>query len=193
VAGGALVLSHSQPRFFDDSHMRILQILAGTIAHLRLLAAAGPPTPVTVPDEHEAERSRESDDFAVVIFGVERLDAFGRHVPLDRERVRSLRNALRRSLGLHENVILHGPGELLALLPGTPAAVLPERVRGLRAAFEAWRATSGEALAGARLNVGFAACEEGDDLGRTLEVAALIMHPELEPDPGAATEIAAGS
>src|SRR5262249_5111219 len=76
---GALALSHSQPHFFDDSHLRMLKILAGMIAHTRLLAD-GASAALLAPAAREPVGTHESDHFALVLLEVERLDSFGRPV-----------------------------------------------------------------------------------------------------------------
>jgi hypothetical protein len=53
----------------------------------------------------------------------------------------------------------------------------------LREAFHQWQEACIEKRSHTRIHLGFSVCEEEEDLAKTLEVAALVMHPETEDSP----------
>jgi len=176
---GVLTLSNSLPHYFKDSHIRTLKILTSMVAHVRLLA----------PEPHQATKwampetgvptSDHPDSLSIILLDFERTDTFNRSTHLDKDKIRTIKKWLVRSLGPRESMFFNGEHELIMFLPGTTADALPARVVGLRQAFENWKAEQTEKLRAVRLNIGFSTCEEGEDLSKALEVATAVMHPEL--------------
>ena len=178
VSIGALLFSHSQPQFFNDNHLRVLKILATTIGHLRLLTSSR-----CEPSSGPVVRPAETDDpelLSIAILEFEAVDPFGRAIALEREALRTLRGLLRGALDSGDSILFHGAGALLVLMPKTSSEAVPRRVRALRLVFEDWRTLQNGALRSTRISFGYATCEDGDDLGRTLEMASFLMHPEVD-------------
>jgi hypothetical protein len=176
---GALILSNSLPHFFKDNHIRVLKILVSIVAHLRLVTMGLPHASSSLVREACPQSKDDPDIFSIILLDFERVDSFKRSRTLDKENIRTIRKWLLLYLGPRESIAFNGDHELIMFLPGTTADRLPARVLGLQDAFQRWRAEQGERLRNVRMNVGFSACEEGDDLARTLEVASILMHPEL--------------
>jgi hypothetical protein len=180
---GFFVLSHSLPSFFKDNHIRVLKILGSFVAHLKLLHHIGRISPFVQPQPLPGEALAETPDaYAVVLMGFDTLDNYGRRVSLDKDAIRKIRMRMQSVLEKRESVLFYGEGELLVFMPGVSLESLPARVRILRDAFHAWRAERFEDRREARINLGFSVCEGEEDLARTLEVAALVMHPDTEED-----------
>ncbi len=183
---GFLILSHSLPTFFRDNHIRVLKILGSLVAHLRLLHQGGDalPAPPTHPSV-EQESQEKQDIYSVVLLEFDTLNAYGRHVPLDKKIVREIRMRLQNVLEEKEFILFYGERELLVFMPGVSSELLPARIRCLREAFHRWRADRFEHRRNIRINLGFSVCEGEEDLSRTLEVASLVMHPETDEEPQA--------
>lgn len=193
VAGGRprgfLLMSHSRPRFFNDNHIRVLRIVASSVAHIRLLASRGAQVAETAFNpQRAAAGGEETPEFSVVLLSFERFGRPGRSMPLDKNLLRQLRECLIKVLEPRESLLFYGEGDLIAILPGMGADSLTQRVRSLRGAFRSWKATHGEVLPGVSLSLGFACCGEGDDLARALEMALQVMHPETDEETDAAVE-----
>jgi len=193
VAGGRLsgflLMSHSRPRFFNDNHIRVLRIVASSVAHLMHLTRGkrqAPAVPVSRPSESACPD--ESPDFSIVLLSLERQGPFRHALPLERELLRQLRECLNRVLEPRESLLFYGEGDLIAILPGTKAESVPLKVRNFRDVFRQWKAEQGERLPDIRLNLGFASCEDGDDLARVLEMASQVMHPDTDEDLAEASE-----
>ncbi len=186
---GALIFSNSLPNFFKDSHIRVLKILASIVAHLRLLTP-GVSAPASLPKvESDSWHRDHTDVFSIILLEFERVDAFQRSASLDKESIRGIRKWLVRHLEPRETIIFNGDHELIMFLPDTSGEDLPSRVVTLREAFRLWKEEQGDRLRNVRINVGFATCEEGDDLARTLEIASAVMHPELGESLGRTAEM----
>jgi hypothetical protein len=176
---GFLILSHSLPSFFHENHIRVLKILGSFIAHLRLLHQSGnilPSLPKPAPTDQALPEAPEC--YAVVLVEFEKLDAYGRHVQLEKEAVREIRMRLQSALEGKESILFYREKELLVLMPGVSSEMLPARVRSLREAFHQWLAERSEEERTIQINLGFSVCDAEEDLSRTLEVAAVVMHPE---------------
>ena len=193
VAGGRLtgflLLSHSRPRFFNDNHIRVLRIVASSIAHIQLLTGANrlsPPVAVSRPNE--STNREESSDFSIVLLRLEKQGSLRRAMPLDKEPLRQLRARLNEVLEPRESLLFYGEGELIAILPGTKSESAPLKVRRFREVFRQWKVEQCDRLPDLRLSIGFAACEEGDDLARLLDMASQVMHPETDEDLAEAAE-----
>jgi hypothetical protein len=185
---GALVLSHSLPHFFTPNHARMFRILAATISHIWLLTAERasssplPQVPAPTPDAAE-----DGDTTSIVLLSFEALEP----VPgllTSSELLRSVLYPISRTLRGKEIILRYGEEELLILLPGLSAEQLSARVTGIQQAWEDWKSGQGEAARRIQVNLGYATCEEGEDLTRTLEVAALMMNThqdesDLNPAP----------
>ena len=172
---GALILSHSLPHFFTHNHMRVLRILASTIAHLWLLTVR--PAPRVKVDHHSeapAETEETGQAISIVLMNFGR-DGSSLRLLTDKEMIRSIRDPLAQTLKANETVLFYDTTGLLVLLPGTTEEQLAGRAASLRDAFEEWRAAQGERARSLHLNLGYAACECGEELTRTLEVAAQMM------------------
>ena len=180
---GFFVLSHSLPSYFHDNHVRVLKILGSFVAHLRLLHFNGRISPFVQPRPFPSEEADETPDVcAVVLMEFDTLDKYGRRVSLEREAVRMIRKRIKGVLNTTESILFYGEGELMVLMPGVSLDRLPERVRVLRDAFHSWRADKLKDRRDARINLGFSVCEAEEDLSRTLEVAALVMHREADEE-----------
>ncbi len=179
---GALLLGHSTPSYFHESHLRMLRILAAMIAHVRLLTSAAKDGPI-VQSEVPPDRVGEPDTLSVVLIHVESPEHCARAMPLEVKTLREIRSMFAGSLQGRESILQHRENELLLLLPGVNSDLLSSRVRNLRQVFRAWKAAHpGPAGAAARLNIGFATCGAGDDLSRVLEAASAVMHPDAEDE-----------
>ncbi len=176
---GALILSNSFPHFFTDNHIRVLKILAIIVAHVRLLTMEMPMAPASMNREAGSQSAEHPDIFSIILLDFARTDTFRRSTSLDKENIRWIRKWLVRRLGPRESVVFNGDHELIMFLPGMTADKIQERVADLRETFKCWRAGQSDRLQGVVMNIGFSTCEEGDDLARTLEVASMVMHPEL--------------
>ncbi len=187
VAGGRptgfLLMSHSRPRFFNDNHIRVLRIVASSIAHLKHLTNGNrqaPPAAVSRPTGSTVRE--ESSDFSIVLLSLERQGPFRRTMPLDKESLRQLRERMNEILEPRESLLFYEEGNLIAILPGTKAESVPLKVRGFREVFRQWKAEHGDRLPDIHLSLGFASCEDGYDLARLLEMASQVMHPDTDED-----------
>ncbi len=176
---GALVLSHSLPRFFTQNHARVLKILASTVAHLLLLTDRCRPQAESSPDTRPKSPAIESEALSIVLVHLER-DGSVRRVPAERELIRSLQSLLSQSLEARESLLHYDGTGLLILLPGTPEELLFDRASRLRSVFENWKNTQGEKGKNLRLSLGYATCAYAEDLTRTLEAAAQRLHEGLD-------------
>lgn len=187
---GFLLMSHSRPRFFTDNHIRVLRIVASSVAHLRHLTNGRGHAPAASTVLSSETRSQESSpDLSIVLLSFERPGPFKRTMPLDKETLRQMRDCLHKALAPQDSLLFYGDGDLIALLPGVKAGDVPQRVRNFREAFRKWKAEQGDRLSGISLGLGFASCEDGDDLARTLEVASQVMHPDMDEDFDLAAEV----
>jgi hypothetical protein len=181
MPAGFFILSHSLPNFFQDNHIRVLKILGSFVAHLRLLHQNGriskPAPPPTSPIQYPSE---ESDAYAVVLMDFDTLDAYGRRSPLEKEAVREIRRQMQGTLEERDSILFYGEAELLSFLPGVVSESLVGRVCKLREAFHQWQNARIEKRSHTRIHLGFSVCEGEEDLAKTLEVAALVMHPETD-------------
>lgn len=177
---GALVLSHSLPHFFTQNHARVLKILASTIAHLWLLTVR---RDLHAKAQHEslptlpAEESEQA--FSIILLNFE-SNGSARRLLTDREMIRSIRGPLAHTLDGKESILFYDNDGLLVLLPGTPEEQLSERAARLREAFEEWKATQGEKAHRLQLNLGYATCESGEELTRTLDIASQMMRADQD-------------
>ncbi|MBZ5498724.1 MAG: GAF domain-containing protein [Acidobacteriia bacterium] len=175
---GALILSHSLPHFFNHNHTRVLKILASTVAHLWLLTARRN-RHVEALHEPRPQPSAEENEgvLSVVLLNFE-SDGSARRMLADREMIKSIRSSLSSSLEGKESIMSYDDTGLLVLLSGTPEGRVSERAAGLRAAFERWKVVQGEKARSLQMNFGYATCESGEALTRTLEVASQMMHSD---------------
>jgi hypothetical protein len=189
AAVGFLVLSHSRPSFFHENHIRVLKILGSFIAHLRLLHQGGALAPMSRPQTSAAqETSEEPDAYSVVLMEFDTQDSYGRSFPLQRESVREIRLRLQRALEAKESILFYGERDLLVFMPGVIAEQLPGRIRRLRETFRSWQSDRAENRSNTRMNLGYSVCEGEEDLSRTLEVASLVMHPDVDDEPQISAE-----
>jgi hypothetical protein len=175
---GYLILTHSLPKFFHENHVRVLKILCSLIAHLKLLHRGGEePVHLTClrPDQEDAD---QPDAYAVVLLGFEVQDAYGRRTPLSKEAVGEIRTRIQNALEGKESVLFYRDRELIVMMPGISSDSIQQRVRCFRDAFHRWRMDRLDDHQNAKISIGFSVCEGEEDLSRTLEVAALVMHPE---------------
>jgi hypothetical protein len=181
---GFLILSHSLPNFFQENHIRVLKILGSLVAHLMMLhqngRIAAPAPPPNTPIQCASE---DSDTYAVVLMDFDKLDAYGRRTPLEKEAVREIRRQMQSALKERESILFYGEAELLAFLPGVASELLAGRVCKLRETFRQWQKDRLEKRSNTQINFGFSVCEGEEDLEKTLEVAALVMHPETDDSP----------
>jgi hypothetical protein len=187
VAGGRLsgflLMSHSRPRFFNDNHIRVLRIIASSVAHLKhLTSTVDRSAAVPAPPPGEDSARPEAGGFSVVLLSFEKPGQLKKSVQPDRETLRGIREYLQKDLEPRESLLSYEEGQLIALLPGVTADQLPSKVRSLRDGFRRWKAGQGESVPDIRLSLGFSAGEDGDDLARTLEMASQVMHPETDED-----------
>jgi hypothetical protein len=182
---GLLVLGNSLPNYFNENHVRILKIVAGMLAHARLLTALHSASFISTP----AISIRDDDEscadvLSVVLLDFENSERWEDRRPLERDAVRSIRNRLQSVLHGKGHVLFHDDRKLLVLLPGVTAEMLPGAVLHLQEAFQRWKAAQAEKLAGARMYLGYSTCEEDEDLSRTLDVAGLLMPTPFESEKG---------
>ncbi len=186
---GVLILSHSLPRFFNDNHLRVLQILAGIVAHLRLLTSDLLSRLERSAPAVESLDGEEGGALSLILFDFQWSDSSRRAESLKHEYIDAIRRRFSRFLEPRESILFHRECELIMFLPGVGSEELLSRVSKMRGVFQQWRAGQGERVRSLRMNLGFATCEEGDDLSRTLETASMVMHPELaqatDADPNA--------
>ncbi len=175
---GALLLSHSLPRYFNDNHIRVLRILAGMIAHLRMLAFNPGEAPAAPPPGDPAVM--QEDVVSVVVLQFEAADTGTRAAAFGPEFLGAARSGLAAGTGPGESLLVYDEESLLLLLPGTGAEALPARVRHLREIYQAWRAGQSVGFQSIRMNVGYSTCDKGEGLSKTLEIAALAMRPDLD-------------
>jgi hypothetical protein len=187
---GALVLSHSLPRFFTQNHVRVLTILASMVAHLWIMTEPRGKLTVVPPGSPPTPADDESEVLSIVLINFERAGSLRRPVA-DKGLIRSLSHPLSWQLIGKESLLPHEQEGLLILLPGIPEERLFDRVGRLRLAFEEWRAHQGDTAQNIQLSLGYASCASGDELSRTLEVAEQMLRagkddPDctaVEPDP----------
>jgi GAF domain len=175
---GFMLLTHSRPRFFGNSHIRVLQLIGSLVGYTRYLTRDTPAVPAVAMPEPASRLDDAADAVSVVLLECAMPDPLGRPVSLSRDLVRSLRAALRRTLGSGEAVLYHDEQDLLVLLPGVSSKDLPSRVSIIRDAFYDWRNSGQGSTREAQLSVGFSTCEGGADLSRCLEIASHLMHPD---------------
>jgi hypothetical protein len=173
---GALVLSHSLPHFFTRNHTRVLRILASTVAHLWLLTAQRA-TSAVIAQESQPQPSAEANEKAlsIVLLNFESAGS-ARRLLADGEVIRSIQSPFSRTLEGKEFILPYESTGLLVLLPGTPEERVFERATRLREAFEQWKSAQGETARYIQLNLGYATCENGEELARSLEVASQMLH-----------------
>ncbi len=184
---GALVLSHSLPRFFNQSHARALKVIAGTVAHLLLLLDKWDPPSESLPDARFLNTTTESQCLSIVLLHLDRQEP-ARRTPAERELILSLRHALSQNLAAKESLLPYNGTKLLVLLPGTPEGLLFDRTARLRAVFEDWKNIQGERGANLRLSLGYATCGNAEDLTRTLEATAQRLDGSQDEDPSLLSE-----
>jgi hypothetical protein len=178
---GFLILSHSLPSFFHDNHVRVLRILGGLIAHLRLLHDSGRLAPAVYAHVWPSEIASDKQDvYSVVLMEFDRIGAYGRRTLLEKDKACKIRRRLQNFLKLGETILFYGERDLLVLLPGVDSESLSERVFGFRQVFNDWQAEDLEARRNIGIHIGFSECDGDGDLSRTLEVATLVMHPDSE-------------
>jgi hypothetical protein len=171
---GALVLSHSLPRFFTQNHARVLKILASMVAHLWLMTEPRGTRMDVRPEAQPPLAYDDTDILSIVLLSFEREGSLRRSA-VDRELIRSLWHPLTWKLEGKESLLPHDQSGLLILVPGIPEERLSERVAGLRIAFEDWKARQGDKARGIQLSLGYASCGNGEELSRTLEAAAEML------------------
>jgi hypothetical protein len=71
----------------------------------------------------------------------------------------------------------------MSFLPGVVSESLAGRVCKFRETFHQWQQARIEKRNNTRIHMGFSVCGEEEDLSKTLEVAALVMHPEADDNP----------
>jgi len=184
AAVGFLILSHSRPHSFDNSKILFLKILATSLAHAHLTTSAHTREtsdfvrPIAAPRFAREDR----DVLSIIVLDFEVVGPLGQTTSLRRDTLRQIRDNLRAILEGKESVLVQENGELLVLLPGVSGEQLFCRVRHLRDAFQQWKIRQNRELHQVRLSIGFSACEQGQNLAEALEVAALMMHPELDEE-----------
>jgi hypothetical protein len=176
---GYLILSHSLPNYFHENHIRVLKILGSLVAHLRFLHQGGGLLFAPSPSQESRQSIPEKAEvYSVVLMEFDTQDIYGRQVSLQREAVRDVRLRLQGVLEGKESILFYSERELLVFMPGISSDALPARIRRLREAFHQWRIDGLEEHRNTRVNIGFSTCEGEEDLSRTLEIAAVVMHPE---------------
>lgn len=178
---GALVLSHSLPRFFTQNHARALKVIAGLVAHLLLLLDRQDKQAESTPDTRPAPRPTENEPLSIVLLHLD-CDEASRRIPAESEWIRNLRSALSQNLEVRESLLHYNDTELLILLPGTPEELLFERASKLRCVFEDWKSIQGEKGKDLRLSLGYASCAKAEDLTHILEAAAQRLHVSQDQD-----------
>jgi uncharacterized protein YigA (DUF484 family) len=172
---GTLILGHSMPRFFRQSHARVLRILASMIAHVHVLTASrGTRGAVPLAPPPRAVGADTAEALSVVLLGLE-TDSCPPKSVTDKDLIGSFQHLISRTLEDNDSILPYEESRLLVILPGTTAEHLPMRTAKLRDAFEHWRASRGEEERHLRLNLGCSTCESGEALICTLEAASLMM------------------
>lgn len=179
---GLLIMTHSQPHYFNDNHLRVLKIIASFAAHLKLLTGRRTSDAVEIGGQPE----NAADVLSVALLDFQIKDAYGRWVAPHREAICRIRGRMVPKISGKGSILFRGDRDLLVVLPGVTPEHLHGVVCGLRKAFHEWRSNQNEPLKSMRMGLGYASCEGEDDLDRILEVATHLMHPETdeEPDPG---------
>jgi hypothetical protein len=178
---GVLVLSHSLPRFFTPNHVRVLKILASMTSHLQLLTSQRNARAASAEDTSAQPDAPEPNSLSLILLHFESEGSRCRS-SADRDLAQSLIRPLTRGLEGKESILPYEPHGLLVLLPGTPKDRLMERASRLRAAFEDWRRDQGANAKSLRMTFGYATCENGEELSRTMEMAGQIMFAGREED-----------
>jgi hypothetical protein len=179
---GVLVLSHSLPRFFNQNHTRVLKILASTVAHVCLLSVRNKTSCRGTASLQQAVGTAGNEKtLSVVLLNLEH-EAYSRQPLKDRALIDSIRSRLSRTLGDQDSMLLYEGNGLLMLLPGMPEEQMPLRATRVRAAYEEWRAGQGDVGRDVHLSLGYATCENGEDLTRTLEVASMLMRADHDDE-----------
>ncbi len=186
---GLLVLGHSQPQYFNENHLRVLKILASTIAHLRLLTSRqnGSLSALGHSPEEQPQPGEENDVFSIVVLDFEERDVYGRVTSLEKSTVNSIRRRLVRALRGIGTVLFHDDAQLLVIFVGGSTELLLDRIALIRQSFREWKEEQGERMHGVCMNLGYSISEGEDDLSRTLEVASLIKRPVVDEELGSAS------
>ena len=183
AAVGFLILSHSRPHFFDNSKILFLKVLATSLAQAHLTTSAQRETSDFVRPVATTPFAREDHDvLSIIVLDFEIVSPLGQTSSLTRDTLRQIRDNLQAILEGKESLLVQENGELLVLLPGVSDERLFRRVRQLRDAFQQWKIAQNGELHQARLSIGFSTCEQGQNLVEALDVAALMMHPELDEE-----------
>jgi len=183
AAVGFLILSHSRPHFFDNSKILFLKVLATSLAQAHLTTSAQRETSDFVRPVATTPFAREDHDvLSIIVLDFEIVSPLGQTRSLTRDTLRQIRDNLQAILEGKESLLVQENGELLVLLPGVSDERLFRRVRQLRDAFQQWKIAQNGELHQARLSIGFSTCEQGQNLVEALDVAALMMHPELDEE-----------
>ncbi|HYK87689.1 MAG TPA: GAF domain-containing protein, partial [Acidobacteriota bacterium] len=182
---GMLVLGHSRAQYFNENHIRVLKILASTIAHLHLLTTRqNGDSPASNPRPLEPPPVEENDFFSIVVLDFEDRDSYGRVTHLEKETINSIRRKLVKAFRGIGTVLFRDDDELLVIFVGVSTELLLDRIAVIRSTFHEWKEEQGERMQGICMNLGYSMSEGDDDLSRTLEVASLVKRPALEEDPG---------
>ncbi len=176
---GALVLSHSLPRFFTQDHARVLKVLAATIAHVLLFIDPRHQRTDLAPESQPQGPAGESDNLSLILLHLEYEGSVHR-VPPEEETARDLQTLLSQHLDARESLLRYDAAGLLILLPGTPEELLFDRASRLRALFESWKDTQAEKGSDLKLSLGYATCANAEDFTRTLEAAAQRLQGSLD-------------
>jgi putative methionine-R-sulfoxide reductase with GAF domain len=185
TAIGLLVLGHSRVQYFSENHVRVLKILASTVAHLRFLTSRRngdssiPRLPATEPAPGE-----EKDAFSIVVLDFEGRDAYGRPTPLAKETKNGFRRKLTHAFAGQGSILFHDDDELLVIFTGISSEILLERITRIRQVYQQWKDEQGERMKDVRMNLGYSQSEGEADLSRTLEVASLVKRPVMDEDLG---------
>jgi len=183
AAVGFLILSHSRPHFFDNSKILFLKVLATSLAQAHLTTSAQRETSDFVRPVATTPFAREDHDvLSIIVLDFEIVSPLGQTSSLTRDTLRQIRDNLQAILEGKESLLVQENDELLVLLPGVSDERLFRRVRQLRDAFQQWKIAQNGELHQARLSIGFSTCEQGQNLVEALDVAALMMHPELDEE-----------
>jgi hypothetical protein len=181
---GFLVLSHSLPSYFKDNHIRVLKIIGSFVAHLRLLHKKDRSAPSSTPPAFSDPGVSDAPDaYAIALLEFDSQDSYGRRVPLEKKSVREIRARIRNALGEKGSVLFYGEKELMVFMPGVSKQLIAARIRELRETFNRWQEERLEDRRDVRINLGFSVCEGEEDLARTLEVASLVAHPDMDGGP----------
>jgi hypothetical protein len=176
---GLLVASHSRPKYFTDNHLRVLKILAGFAAHLRLLTNGNH----RMPQKADPDPVKSADVISVALLDFQVSDALGGRVSPDSSLLSHLRAKFYRAIHGLGSVVFRGEREILVLLPGLPAKELHTTAGLLQQEFHQWKAEQNGRLAGIRMNLGYLTCDGNMDLERILEMIHLKMNPDLTEEP----------